>query len=92
MSRNPVSRSGHRALFVPDILLDIIGLLSSSQATQTARVCKAWLGISLDVVWKGPVALQALVAVLAPLALQAVTDSVVSGSFSCEYRPYTHSL
>ena len=84
--------SGHRALFVPDILLDIIGLLSSGQATQTARVCKAWLGISLDVVWKGPVPLQSLIGVLAPLALQAVTDSVVIASFSCEYGPCTYFL
>lgn len=77
MSVGRVTRP-HRAIFIPDILLDILGQLSSKHAAQTARVCKAWLEISLDVVWKGPVGLQSLITLLAPLDLHAIPDSVVS--------------
>ena len=51
-----VVHRSHRSVCLPlDIVHELVGLLSRGQATRTARVCKSWSEISLDVVWKGPV-------------------------------------
>lgn len=72
-----VDRS-HRALSIPDIMLEIGELLSPHDAARAARVRKSWLEISLDVVWKGPVPLERLLSVLAPLAYCTFEDTWVS--------------
>lgn len=66
MSLSIVDQPSHRAIFIPEVLAAVFNILSAGQATKTARVCKAWLELSLDLIWKGPVGLEALVKLLAP--------------------------
>lgn len=89
-----VEQHSHRAILIPELVAEILDPLSASQATKTARVCKAWLELSLDLVWKGPVGMEALVKLLAPVARDLFDNWVSSLDNMCHASKYsiTHIL
>lgn len=44
--------SMHRALFLPEIFIAILSLLSRQDNARCARVCKLWSDAALDEVWR----------------------------------------
>lgn len=43
---------GHRALHLPEIILQILSTLPPSSAAATAITCQAWKNLSLDTIWR----------------------------------------
>lgn len=56
----------HPAVLTTELQREVFSLLPIPQVIYTALVCKAWLEVSLNIIWKGPVGLEALVRLLAP--------------------------
>lgn len=46
------TRSMHRALCIAEILARVFGLLEAGSNARNARVCKQWMDLALDAVWK----------------------------------------
>lgn len=77
--------STHRVLGIHELLDMIFGFLDSQSNVVNAQVCKQWLDIAMDVLWRDIDSLYRLVGLLSPL--KSVRDKIYvrglsSSSFS----------
>jgi hypothetical protein len=57
----------HRVLCIPELLDMIFGFLDPPSNVENAQVCRTWLNVALDVLWKEVESPRRLFGLLAPL-------------------------
>ncbi|KAJ8592766.1 hypothetical protein M405DRAFT_812276 [Rhizopogon salebrosus TDB-379] len=68
-------RQLHRALSIPELLNNILGLMERDENVVNACVCKQWSDIALDLIWREVVSLPRLLNILRPRQIQGYNAS-----------------
>ncbi|KAG8984805.1 hypothetical protein FRB95_007340 [Tulasnella sp. JGI-2019a] len=64
----PTTEKTHPALYIPEILLEIFTMLSTTDLVRAAQTCKTWAEPALDTKWRTRmIKLSYLLSTLAPL-------------------------